>query len=321
MQAVLTVINNKQPQFNTAGSTLINKFIVGVKSRNSSVKSTFMNIVSGCLTSIKNRYSEFQTIGKQCITKFVNGVSSKEYSVKYAFTNIVRDSASVMRDYYYNFYNAGGYLVEGFADGINANRYLAEARARDMAAAAAEAARSELDEHSPSKVGYEIGDYFGIAFVNALGDNVSKSYKAGSEIASSAKDGLNNTIAGITDFINGSVDTQPTIRPVMDLSSIQNGTNRLYRMMSGINGYSLSGSVDMANSVATSMSNRHGVGNNDMFGDAMDKIQKSIGTLSERPIGSIDNKFYINGNNPKEIADEVSRTLQRQVERRNAAWE
>ncbi len=54
-------------------------------------------------------------------------------------------------------HQAGAYLVEGFANGITENTFMAEAKARAMARAAADAAEDELDEHSPSRVGYHIG--------------------------------------------------------------------------------------------------------------------------------------------------------------------
>ena len=123
--------------------------------------------------------------------------------------------------------NTGAYLVEGFVNGIKDNSHLAEDAAREMAASAADAARHELDEHSPSKVGYQIGDFFGIAFVNAISDYADKSYAAGAEIATSAKLGLSKAIAKISDEIDDNIDTQPTIRPVLDLSSIEAKGNKI----------------------------------------------------------------------------------------------
>ena len=321
VSGVLSSIRNKNSEFKTVGTTLMTNFISGISSKEYSAKDKCNSILKGITTAIRNKNSEFKTVGTTLMTNFISGISSKEYSAKRESGNIARDSASSMRDYYNSFYNAGYYLVSGFADGISDNQYLAEARARAMAAAAADAARRELDEHSPSKVGYSIGDYFGVAFVNALGDYVSKSYKAGSEIAKSAKTGLSNAIGKITDFINGNVDTQPIIRPVIDLSNVQNGTNKLYRIMRNVDGYALSGSFDIANSVASSMNTQQRTGNNESVVNAINKLQNDLKTLATKPVESTDNKFYITGSNPKEIADEVSRILQKQVERREAAWE
>lgn len=65
---------------------------------------------------------------------------------------------------------AGAYLVDGFVNGISANTYKAAAQAKAMASAAVVAAKKELDEHSPSKVFYGIGDFAGKGFINALAD-------------------------------------------------------------------------------------------------------------------------------------------------------
>ena len=113
-----------------------------------------------------------------------------------------------------------------------------------MAAAAARAAKKELNIKSPSKVGYGIGSFFGKGFVNALIDYTSKSYQAGSEIAKSAKNGLSNTISKITDVIEGDIDTQPTIRPVLDLSDVESGTGRLNALFSRTQAMSISAGMN-----------------------------------------------------------------------------
>lgn len=138
-----------------------------------------------------------------------------------AIKSMIISMVNAINTEYSDFYNAGAYLVIGFANGIYAYRYRAEAQARAMAASAATAARKELDEHSPSKVGYQIGAFFGVAFVNALGDYSSKAYKAGTNIASQAKTGLSSAISRVGDLLNSDMNMQPRIRPVLDLSSIR----------------------------------------------------------------------------------------------------
>lgn len=232
MQAVLTTLTNYQTQFNTAGANLMIKLIAGVKSKDYETRNAFVNILSSCLTAIANKYPEFQNAGMQCMIKFIAGVKEKAEEVKTAFTGNLNASVTAIRDYHDQFKQAGAYLVEGFADGISENTYRAEAKARAMARAAAEAAEDELDEHSPSRVGYHIGDFFGLGFVNAIGTYAVKAYNASAEMADSAKTGLGNAIAKVKDMIDNGVDGQPTIRPILDLSDVEEKSHRLNTLFS-----------------------------------------------------------------------------------------
>ena len=228
----ITAINNKQTQFNTAGANLMIKLIAGVKSKDYETRNAFVNILSSCLTAIASKYPEFQNAGMQCMIKFIAGVKEKAEEVKTAFTGNLNASVTAIRDYHDQFKQAGTYLVEGFADGISENTYRAEAKARAMARAAAEAAEDELDEHSPSRVGYHIGDFFGLGFVNAIGTYAVKAYNASAEMADSAKTGLGNAIAKVKDMIDNGVDGQPTIRPILDLSDVEEKSHRLNTLFS-----------------------------------------------------------------------------------------
>ena len=232
MQAVLTTPTNYQIQFNTAGSNLMIKLIAGIKSKDYETRNAFVNILSSCLTAIANKYPEFQNAGMQCMIKFIAGIKEKAEEVKTAFTGNLNASVTAIRDYHEQFKQAGAYLVEGFADGISENTYRAEAKARAMARAAAEAAEDELDEHSPSRVGYHIGDFFGLGFVNAIGTYAVKAYNASADMAKSAKTGLGNAIAKVKDMIDNGVDTQPTIRPILDLSDVEEKSHRLNTLFS-----------------------------------------------------------------------------------------
>lgn len=239
----ITAINNKQPQFNTAGMTLMIKLISGIKSKDSETRSAFTNILSGCLTAIANKYFEFQNAGKECMVKFIAGVKSKDSEIKTSFTSSLGGAVTAIKDYYNQFYGAGSYLVDGFANGISENTYKAEAKARAMASKAAEAAADELDEHSPSRVGYQIGDYFGVAFVNAIGDYAGKAYDASADMAKSAKTGLSNAISKIKDFVDGKIDSKPTIRPILDLSDVETKSRKLNIMFSRAQALSINTSM------------------------------------------------------------------------------
>ena len=244
VNSVISSLTSQQYQFTTIGSTMMTNFITGIRGKDSLARNTFLTMINGCLTTLRNKFYEFNTVGQAVMTNLIAGIRSKDQTARDTFVQIVSGCLTAIRNKYTDFYNAGKYLVEGFADGITANTYLAEARARAMAAAAARAAERELDEHSPSKVGYRIGDFFGLAFVNAISDYADKSYKAGTNMAAAAKNGLSNAISKIREFVDGEIEVQPTIRPVLDLSEVRSGAGRLTAILSRSQAMKISSSMN-----------------------------------------------------------------------------
>lgn len=244
VNSVISSLTSQQYQFTTIGSTMMTNFITGIRGKDSLARNAFLTMINGCLTTLRNKFYEFNTVGQAVMTNLIAGIRSKDQTARDTFVQIVSGCLTAIRNKYTDFYNAGKYLVEGFADGITANTYLAEARARAMAAAAARAAERELDEHSPSKVGYRIGDFFGLAFVNAISDYADKSYKAGTNMAAAAKNGLSNAISKIREFVDGEMEVQPTIRPVLDLSEVRSGAGRLTAILSRSQAMKISSSMN-----------------------------------------------------------------------------
>lgn len=244
VNSVISSLTSQQYQFTTIGSTMMTNFITGIRGKDSLARNTFLTMINGCLTTLRNKFYEFNTVGQAVMTNLIAGIRSKDQTARDTFVQIVSGCLTAIRNKYTDFYNAGKYLVEGFADGITANTYLAEARARAMAAAAARAAERELDERSPSKVGYRIGDFFGLAFVNAISDYVDKSYKAGTNMAAAAKNGLSNAISKIREFVDGEMEVQPTIRPVLDLSEVRSGAGQLTAILSRNQAMKISSSMN-----------------------------------------------------------------------------
>lgn len=232
INGIVTAFTSKYSQFTIMGQTMMTNFISGIRTGDASARSAFVVIVSGCLTAIRNKFYEFNTVGQTTMTNLIADIRTKNQLAKDAFVQIINSCLTAIRNKYTDFYNAGKYLVEGFAKGIDEYTWYAEARARAMARAAAQAAEAELDINSPSKVGYRIGGFFGMGFVNSLIDYTDKSYDAGASVAKSAKEGLRNAVSKIGDFIENGIDSQPTIRPLLDLSEVTEGAGRLSALLS-----------------------------------------------------------------------------------------
>lgn len=253
--------------------------------------------------------SEMTKIGRSAVESFVKAVTDKASSAKTAAKDMAKKAASAISETTNLFTNAGRDVVRGFANGISANTYRAEAKSRAMARAAASAAKKELDEHSPSKVGYEIGDFFGVAFVNAIGDYASKAYDAGSEMAGSAKSGLSEAISKVASTINGDMDMQPTIRPVLDLSDVQSGADTINSLLGSGSTYGIMTNVG---SISSMMNSRNQNGENSELISAIDKLRGDLGNIGNTY--SINGITYDDGSNIAEAVKSIARAAK--IERR-----
>lgn len=228
----MSAFTNCSEKAYNATSTMIGYISNGIIANQYVCTLNMTTLVTGILEVIRNKYTEFYITGSTIMTNLINGIKSKDLVIKSIFTLSISGALTSIKEKYQEFYNAGAYLVQGFINGIADNIGSAAQKSAEMAAAAADAAKRELDEHSPSKVGYKIGDYFGVAFVNAISDYEDASYNAGRNVAYMAKNGLSSAVMRISDLIDSGIDTEPTIRPVLDLSDVENKAVRLNALLS-----------------------------------------------------------------------------------------
>ena len=275
VDGVVKAFSGSASKMSTAGSSMIDSLMKGMKSRSASLSPMARSIVSNMQKAISSNKGAFNKSGASIMESFAKGLTSKTSAVTKAMGSAAKSGASSTRDYYSSFYSAGSYLVTGFANGISANDYKAVAKARAMAKAAKKAAEEALGIQSPSKVFYTIGNYVVAGFANALGDGSKSAYNAASEMATSARSGFNKAISNMTDMLSGEIDSQPTIRPILDLSDVSAGVKSIDGMF-GINP-----SVRALSNIGavSSMMNGYGQNGNSDVISAINKLGKSLGSM------------------------------------------
>ena len=288
-----------------AGETLISAITNGVTSG----KETLGNAVQDIVTYVMTKASIFRTVGQLLMMSFKLGMSSQASTVKEAVASIITSCSTVSIADYQKFYNAGSYLVDGFAAGISDNTYKAEAKAAAMADAAYTAAQEELDVNSPSKVFRKLGTSVPEGFamgIDKLGGMVERSSIS---MARSAISGTQDAISRIVDVINSDMDTQPTIRPVLDLSAVSSGAGAINGML-GIK--PSVGVMSNVNSIGSMMNGRQNGTNSDVI-SAIRDLGKSLGSGSGDSY-TINGITYDDGSNITDAVQTLIRAAR--VERR-----
>ena len=140
----------------------------------------------------------------------------------------------------------GKQIVAGIKQGVEEEKPSLLDALTQMALEGVEAVKAAWDEHSPSRVFRKLGNFAGLGLVNGLTDYADKSYSAGANVADSATDGLSNAMKSISDYLNGDFDTQPTIRPVLDLTNVAQGAGQLDSLFSSSRLMSLANQTSFA---------------------------------------------------------------------------
>nr|DAV06965.1 MAG TPA: tail tape measure [Caudoviricetes sp.] len=187
----------------------------------------FSNTVRSSLTqgasSVQSSAPQFLSSGKQVTESLTNGLKTGLNQIPTMFNSTISSAASSIRSFRSSFYSAGTYVAQGFASGISSQITVAAEAAARLANAASSAAKEALDIHSPSKVFGWIGEMTVDGFVNTVNGMATDVRKSGYGMAKSVINGFNELdTSGISD---------PSIRPVMDLSMVRRQTSDLSSML------------------------------------------------------------------------------------------
>ena len=290
----------------------LNNFdISGIATFDEAVKE-FSKVNMSSIKNVLDGYSsEFNDLGKKFLTSLVEGYSSKEESFLAAVDSSLQRAIETINSYYQSINSSGAYLVSGFVSGINVNTFRVEASARTMAKAAYDAAKRELDINSPSRVMEKLASYVPAGFAKGINNNLGLVNMSSSDMANTVIDGVSNAISKISELINGDMDMQPTIRPVVDLSDVQTGVGAIAAMMPTGGTIGISGGF---NTVATMMNRNRQNGNNDEVISAINKLDKSLNGLS-KPTYNVGGITYDDGSAVSDAVQELIRAAR--IDRRS----
>lgn len=240
---------------------------------------TALNTITEAVTnfdvgSLNSIVTSIGGLGTQASTAFTTNV--EQSAIKTAFDAPLNKAESSVRSFMSKFYSAGGYLVTGFVNGIKDNTYKAKLAAIDMAKLADEAAREKLGILSPSRVFKEIGGYVPKGFAIGI-ENFS--YLGTRAVESMSKDAIGATskvLSNVASALTDDINTQPTIRPIVDLSNVESSSDAISNMLTMDPTVSAFSNVRSISAIM----NRNQNGANDDVVSAIKDLGKTIGKAS-----------------------------------------
>lgn len=256
------IMLSEKSKFAIVGETIMSEFISGIKSKADPIYEAVSLLAYNAYNKVNGYQDDFYVSGKTVMVGLIEGAKTKADIFTTTITDMLDAVVSTMNGYqtdfyeaacdlisnavegldgYWDAYTSGTNFATGFADGIEDTAWAAGVAAEAMANAAKDAAKEALKENSPSKEMYDIGEYGGIGFVNALIDKIGDSERAGEDVANASVSGMKDAINKISDVVNGEINANPTIRPLVDMTEVDKGLRQIDAAFSREQAMSISG--------------------------------------------------------------------------------
>ena len=231
------IIGNANPEnISTVAEALTAFTSVGLEEMAETFKDTELvsdaidTMIINISSSLSDKQKDLETEASGLVKAFIDKIKKELDGQDKVFNSTIDSMLSQIKAYQSGFGVAGALLVAGFKNGITANTWRAAAAAKAMAKAAEDAANKELEINSPSKKFYATGSGTVEGMVMAMYDGIKTVYSAGTKLAEAAHKGTSEAIKKVADFVSFGMDTQPTIRPVLDLTDVASGFSQLNTM-------------------------------------------------------------------------------------------
>lgn len=205
-------VETYQESWISMGVTMLEYIITGIEKTIPDLEDAIENMVRKAV----NMLFSFAPLFYQAGEVFVRSIQDGMLSDSYALVQTAHDIG----------FSVGYDLIAGFEEGKERASLSKRASSMaDMVTAAADSAMSAMDAHSPSRLFMKIGSYIPLGFAAGIRDGEGT-------VIESAIAMTQNVISKVAEAVNSGIDTEPTIRPVLDLSNVEEGTKRINAMFS-----------------------------------------------------------------------------------------
>lgn len=196
----------------------------GMKENQFEIFNVITEIFDAYMVSSEEQIKQVKLQGVKLINMFVTGMRSKMPSVT-SFFRILSSSGAfylgIMMPM--KFRNYGKNVVQGLLDGMDSKLQAVRDKARQIhdVAAGAYTAASEIE--SPSKVFFRFGEYTVQGLINGMHSMLGDAADASTDLGTATINAMSDAVHYAAAIAEGEIELSPTIKPVMDLTYVQDG--------------------------------------------------------------------------------------------------
>ena len=304
---IASIAENSLGEMNDVGTDLAGAISTGFSSNKTSMQQSVVSVLNAAKTAVTDNV-DFKSTGKKLGSSLITGLNDKEDDIKDAAEKLAKAAKTAITDCKEDFVEAGKDLGRGLIKGIKDKEDDVYDAGFALGQTAVKGEHDGQQSASPSKLTIKAGKWLGEGLVIGISNMGKKVYNAGYDMGDNAINAVSNAIARISDIVNSDVDSQPTIRPVMDLDNVRSGIDTISRMFGATPSVGVLANV---NAISSSM-NRGQNGASDVV-SAIKDIGKKLGS-SGGDTYNINGITYDDGSNIAEAVKTLVRATK--VERR-----
>lgn len=304
LKSALKTINGYKDNFSKAGSNVAKAFSKGFNNSKVSIGSGIRTSLKNCVSTINGYKDNFSKAGAGVSSAFSKGFNNKKSSIGSSIKTALKNCKSMIDGYKDNFSSAGANLAKGFASGIENNSWRATNAGRSIAKAAYNAAKRELDEHSPSKVMMEVGKFFTEGFANGIANSSGEAIDSAKGVAKSTMSYVLQAVGEINSMMDENLNYQPVIAPVVDTSALSSDLSNIDSSLNSSYAFGLGATINVRNK---SME--------DMASTIVNGVKNAVGDLIDNaptPVYTFESPLYIDG---REVARSTAAYTQEELDK------
>ena len=231
--------------------TMTDSVTSAVSTAMNTVSDTYLATAESTLGALS---TNFENYGVQYATSIGSGMETTTSAVTTGAQALTTAGKNQLTQDSGQWYTLGQMCAEGFKQGILSKSDEIATAAREVANAAFSAVQVAIDSHSPSRKFMWLGEMAGlgmsIGFRNMEGEVSRSATRVSEETITAARD----TIGQLADIIDTDPTLHPQIAPVVDLTHVRSGFNKLGSMKTPVISTYVTGA--RVNAVANSLSSR-----------------------------------------------------------------
>lgn len=245
------------------GKSIMSALGSGLESKKREVENKGRSVAKAGTSAMSDRTSaaQAQKSGATVGMSYGKGVSSQSKSVATQSGALVSGGNTAAKRNNKSWSGLGSDAAQGYYNGIRGWLNKCAEAAANLVRGAKNAAKKEQHSHSPSKDFEQYGIWADQGYINGLKALSGKVASTAADVVGGGLDAVSNSISDMSALFTEDLDFEPTIRPVVDMSGVNEGISSINSSFAdqifnaGLNGAlgnlsAVNGNVSKANDTA-----------------------------------------------------------------------